>query len=126
MKEVMAIVRINMINKTKKALADAGIPSFMARECLGRGTGVVDFSVLRGAEKGYEEAISQLGQTQRLIPKRWLTIVVADKLVRKTVETIIQANQTGKAGDGKIFVLPIDEVYRVRTGESGDRALDEA
>jgi nitrogen regulatory protein PII 2 len=126
MKEVMAIIRINMINKTKKALADAGIPSFMARECLGRGKGVVDFSVLRGAEKGYEEAISQLGQTQRLIPKRWLTIVVADKLVHKTVETIIAANQTGKAGDGKIFVLQIDEVYRVRTGESGDRALDEA
>jgi nitrogen regulatory protein PII 2 len=126
MKEVMAIIRINMINKTKKALADAGIPSFMARECLGRGKGVVDFSVLRGAEKGYEEAISQLGQTQRLIPKRWLTIVVPDKLVRRTVETIISANQTGKAGDGKIFVLPIAEVYRVRTGEAGDRALDEA
>lgn len=126
MKEVMAIIRINMINKTKKALADAGIPSFMARECLGRGKGVVDFSVLHGAEKGYEEAISQLGQTQRLIPKRWLTIVVPDKLVRRTVETVISANQTGKAGDGKVFVLPIGEVFRVRTGEAGDRALDEA
>jgi nitrogen regulatory protein PII 2 len=126
MKEVMAIIRINMINATKKALADAGIPSFMARECLGRGKGIVDFSVLRGAEKGYEEAISQLGQSQRLIPKRWLTIVVPNKLVKKVVDTIISMNQTGKAGDGKIFVLPISEVYRVRTGESGDRALDEA
>jgi Nitrogen regulatory protein PII len=126
MKEVMAVIRINMINKTKKALAEAGVPSFMARECLGRGKGVVDFSVLRGAERGYEEAISQLGQTQRLIPKRWLTIVVPDKLVKKVVDTIISVNQTGKAGDGKIFVLPISEVYRVRTGEAGDRALDEA
>ena len=87
---------------------------------------MVDFSVLRGAEKGYEEAISQLGQTQRLIPKRWLTIVVPDKLVKKVVETIIAANKTGKAGDGKIFVLPISETYRIRTGESGDRVLDEA
>jgi nitrogen regulatory protein PII 2 len=121
----MAIVRLNMINKTKKALSDAGISSFMARECLGRGKGIVDFTVLRGAEKGYEEAISQLGQTQRLIPKRWITIVVPDKGVRKAVDAIIAVNRTGKAGDGKIFVLPISEVYRVRTGESGDRALDE-
>ncbi|MFA6507133.1 MAG: P-II family nitrogen regulator [Treponemataceae bacterium] len=125
MKEVMAIVRMNMINKTKQALSDANIPSFMARECLGRGKGMVDFTVLKGAEKGYEEAIAQLGQSQRLIPKRWLTIVVPDKLVRKTVDTIIAVNKTGKAGDGKIFVLPISEAYRVRTGESGDRVLDE-
>ena len=126
MKEVMAMIRMNMIGRTKKALSDAGVPSFMARECLGRGKGIVDFSVLRGAEKGYEEAISQLGQTQRLIPKRWLTIVVPDKLVKKVVETIIAVNKTGKAGDGKIFVLPISDAYRIRTGESGDRVLDEA
>lgn len=125
MKEVMAIVRMNMINKTKKALAEAGVSSFTARECLGRGKGVVDFSVLKGAEKGHEEAIAQLGQTQRLIPKRWLTIVVPDRLVKKTVDTIIQTNQTGKSGDGKIFVLPVTESYRVRTGEGGDAVLDE-
>jgi nitrogen regulatory protein PII 2 len=126
MKEIMAFVRMNMMNKTKKALGDVNVPSFTARECLGRGKGMVDFSVLRGAERGYEEAIAQLGQSQRLIPKRWLTIVVPDRLVGMTVETIIAVNKTGKAGDGKIFVLPVDEVYRVRTGESGDRALDEA
>lgn len=125
MKEVMAIVRMNMINKTKKALAEAGISSFTARECLGRGKGLVDFSVLKGAEKGHEEAIAQLGQTQRLIPKRWLTIVVPDRLVKKTVDTIIKTNQTGKAGDGKIFILPVAESYRVRTGESGETTLDE-
>jgi nitrogen regulatory protein PII 2 len=124
-KEVMAVIRLNMINKTKKALADSGVPSFMARECLGRGKGIVDFSVLRGAEKGYEEAISQLGQSHRLIPKRWITVVAPDRSVKKVVDTIIEVNRTGKAGDGKIFVLPVDEVYRVRTGESGDKALDE-
>jgi len=121
----MAIVRMNMINKTKKALADAGISSFTARECLGRGKGLVDFGVLKGAEKGYEEAISQLGQSQRLIPKRWLTIVVPDKLVKKTVDTIIATNKTGKAGDGKIFILPVFEAYRVRTAETGNQVLDE-
>lgn len=125
MKEVMAIVRMNMINKTKKALSDAGISSITARECLGRGKGLVDFGVLKGAEKGYEEAIAQLGQSQRLIPKRWLTIVVPDKMVKKTVDTIIATNQTGKAGDGKIFVLPLQEAWRIRTGESGDAVLDE-
>jgi nitrogen regulatory protein PII 2 len=116
---------MNMVNKTKRALADAGISSFTARECLGRGKGVVDFSVLKGAEKGHEEAIAQLGQTQRLIPKRWLTIIVPDRLVKTTVDTIIASNRTGKSGDGKIFVLPVSEAYRVRTGETGDTTLDE-
>jgi nitrogen regulatory protein PII 2 len=125
MKEVMAVIRPTMIGKTKKALADAGISSFTARECLGRGKGLVDFSVLKGAEKGYEEAIAQLGQSQRLIPKRWLTIAVPDGLVARTVETIIKTNQTGKAGDGKIFVLPLLEAHRIRTGETGDKVLDE-
>lgn len=125
MKEVMAVIRMNKVNQTKKALADAGISSVHARECLGRGKGLVDFSVLRGAEQGYEEAISQLGSSQRLIPKRMLTIVVPDALVARTVETIISVNKTGKAGDGKIFVSPVEDSIRIRTGESGDETLDE-
>lgn len=124
MKEVMAIVRMNMMNKTKKALLDAGISSMTARDCLGRGKGIVDFKVLAGAEKGYEEAVAQLGQSQRLIPKRVLTVVVPDKLVMKTVKAIIRANQTGKSGDGKIFILPVADSVSVRTGESGDATLD--
>jgi len=126
MKEVMAIIRMNKINQTKKALADAGISSMHARECLGRGKGLVDLDVLKGAEQGYEEAIAQLGNSQRLIPKRLLSIVVADKLVKRTVSAIISANQTGKAGDGKIFVLPVHESIRIRTGETGEATLDEA
>ncbi len=125
MKEIMAVVRMNMINATKAALSDAGISSFTARECLGRGKGLVDFSVLKGAEKGYEEAIAQLGQSQRLIPKRWLTIVLPDGLVKRAVDAIMAVNSKGKAGDGKIFVMPVGDAYRVRTGESGDAVLDE-
>jgi nitrogen regulatory protein PII 2 len=125
MKEVMAIVRMNMMNKTKSALADAGISSMTARDALGRGKGLVDLTLLEGAEKGYEEAISQLGQTQRMIPKRIFTVVVPDKLVSKTVKTIIQVNKTGKSGDGKIFVMPVLDAVRVRTGESGDAVLDD-
>jgi nitrogen regulatory protein PII 2 len=126
MKEIMAIVRINMMNKTKSALAEAGISSITARDALGRGKGLVDMTLLEGAEKGYEEAISQLGQSQRLIPKRVFFIVVPDKLVSKTVKTIIKVNRTGKSGDGKIFIMPVLNSVRVRTGESGDLVLDEA
>ncbi|MCD4762485.1 MAG: P-II family nitrogen regulator [Desulfobacterales bacterium] len=125
MKEVMAVIRMNMISKTKIALADAGISSITARDCLGRGKGLVDLKLLKGAEKGYEEAISQLGQSQRLIPKRVLFIVVPDKTVEKTVKTIIKVNQTGKSGDGKIFVVPVLDSVRVRTGENGNITLDD-
>jgi nitrogen regulatory protein PII 2 len=125
MKEVLACIRINKMNATKKALSDAGISSLHAKECLGRGKGMVDFTVLKGAEAGYEEAISQLGQSQRLIPKRMVSIIVPDKLVKAVVKTLITANQTGKSGDGKIFVLPVSESWRIRTGEEGDETLDE-
>jgi nitrogen regulatory protein PII 2 len=125
MKEVMAIVRINMMNKTKKALAEAGISSVTARDALGRGKGLVDLTLLEGAEKGYEEAVAQLGQSQRLVPKRVFFVVVPDRLVHKTVNTIIKVNRTGKSGDGKIFIMPVMDSVRVRTGESGDQVLDE-
>ena len=124
MKEVMAVIRMNMINKTKLALIDAGVSSMTAMDALGRGKGLVDLALLKGAEQGYEEAIAQLGQSGRLIPKRAISIVVPDKLVPKTVDTIINANQTGKSGDGVVWVMPIFDALSVRTGESGDKVLD--
>ena len=125
MKEVMAIVRMNRLSATKKALADAGINSMTAKDVLGRGKGLVDFAVLKGAEKGYEEAIAHLGESQRLIPKRLVTVIVPDSQVAKVVKTVIAANQTGKSGDGKIFVLPVIEAWQVRTGDSGSGVLDD-
>ncbi len=125
MKELMAIVRMNMMNKTKRALADAGLGSVTARDALGRGKGIVDLQLLKGAERGYEEAIAQLGQSQRLIPKRALLIVVNDELVEKAVKTIIRTNRTGKSGDGMIVVMPCREAVRVRTGERGEDTLDD-
>ncbi len=125
MKEVMAVIRMNMINQTKRALTAAGVSSFTVKEALGRGKGMVDFSILKGAEQGYEEAISQLGQSQRLIPKRVILFVVPDSHVETVVNTIIDVNRTGKSGDGKIFVMPVLDAVRVRTGESGLEALDE-
>jgi len=125
MKEVMAIVRMNKMNQTKKALAEAGINSMTAKDVLGRGKGLVDFGVLHGAEKGYEEAIAHLGESQRLIPKRLLTVIVPDNQVDRVVKTVIAVNKTGKSGDGKIFVLPVTEAWQVRTGNTGTAVLDD-
>ena len=123
MKEVVAVVRMNTMNKTKKALAEAGIDSMFAHECQGRGRGLVDVKILAGANEGYEEAIDLLGEKGKLYSKRMLTMVVHDKLVDDVVQTIIETNQTGKPGDGKIFVLPLGDSVRVRTGESGEKAI---
>jgi nitrogen regulatory protein PII 2 len=60
----------------------------------------------------------------RLIAKRFISIVVPDELVEKTVKTIIETNQTGNPGDGKVFVLPVMNSIRVRTGEEGAQTLD--
>lgn len=125
MKEVMAVIRMNMINTTKKALINAGVSSITASEALGRGKGLVDMSVLKGAEQGYEEAIAQLGQSGRLIPKRVIFVVVPDKLVKKTVSTIMDTNHTGKSGDGVIWVMPVMDSFSVRLGENGDKVLDD-
>lgn len=125
MKEVMAVVRMNKINQTKKALSAAGITSLHAKDCLGRGKGIVEVNLLIGAEQEYEEAMTKLGGEGRLFPKRMLSIVVPDKLVKKVVDTIITANKTGKSGDGKIFVMPVMDSIRIRTGETGDETLDE-
>jgi nitrogen regulatory protein PII 2 len=121
---------MNRINETKRALNEAGITSFSATgRVLGRGKGVVDYRILHGAEDGYQEAINQLGQGPRLVPKRLVSVVVSDDWVERTVKAIIEANQTGNAGDGKIFVLPVAEAHRVRTcekaeGPSGGNVLD--
>jgi len=126
MKEVMAIIRMNMMNKTKEALSTAGISSFTATgRVLGRGKGQVDFRLVQGAQDGASEAISQLSNGPTLVPKRLLLVVVPDHLVPTVVETIITVNKTGSPGDGKIFVLPALDAGRVRTGEFGDSVLDE-
>jgi len=123
MKEVIAIVRMNMMNQTKKALTAAGVDAFFAHEANGRGKGFVNPQVLAGAEDGYEEAASLLGEKGKLYPKRLITIVVEDDFVDTVVESIISVNKTGKPGDGKIFILPLGDAVRVRTGESGMKSI---
>jgi nitrogen regulatory protein PII 2 len=123
MKEVIAVVRMNMMNKTKLALTEAGVDAFFAHEAQGRGKGFVNPQVLTGATEGYEEAAALLGQKGTLYPKRMLTVVIKDDMVDDVVQTIIETNQTGKPGDGKIFVLPVGDSVRVRTGEKGEKSI---
>ena len=123
MKELIAIMRINMMNQTKQALTDCGVDAFFAHEAHGRGKGFVNPQVLEGAEQGYEEAASLLGEKGKLYPKRMITVVVEDSMVDCAVETIINTNQTGKPGDGKVFVVPISDAVRLRTGETGVKSI---
>ncbi|MGO9585691.1 MAG: P-II family nitrogen regulator [Limisphaerales bacterium] len=124
MKQVIAIIRMNMMNATKQALIEAGFPAFTVHRVLGRGKGNVDFRVIHGAEAGAPEAIARLKDDgPMLIPKRLMNLVVPDETVPKLIETIIKINRTGNRGDGKIIVLPIENAVRVRTNERGAAAL---
>lgn len=128
MKEVMAIIRMNKINATKAALAGAGFPSITAARVMGRGSKPVDYEVIRAVSDGSEpppEALINLAAGPRLIAKRAVVVIVPDQAVPKVVSILIEANQTKSPGDGKIFVLPVLDAYRVRTGEAGEAAISE-
>jgi nitrogen regulatory protein PII 2 len=117
----MCFIRINKVNDTKRALAEHGFPAFTCRKCLGRGKKSIDPELLNAVIATGEMPMSPVGEnlteSARLIAKRFFTLVVDDKDVKKAVDTIIAVNQTGNPGDGKIFVLPILETFSVRTGE---------
>jgi len=123
MKEIIAVVRMNMMNQTKAALTAAGVNAFFAHEAQGRGLGFVNRKLIKGTEAGYEEAAALLGEKGKLYAKRMVTVVVKDDQVDDVVEAIIAANQTGKPGDGKIFVLPVADSVRVRTAEKGLKSI---
>ena len=124
MKMILAIIRIDKMNETKKALTEAGITSMTATgKVFGRGKGFWDAKVMEGAKKDMPEALTHLGKEPRLRPQRVLNIAVSDYNVQLTIDTIIEVNQTPSPGDGKIFVLPLDDAFRVRTGEAGTTIL---
>ncbi len=127
MKEVMAIIRMDMISKNKEALLKADFPALSCNKVLGRGKRKVDFSLIENMLSGSEftsPAVAEaFSEGHRLIPKRLLSIVVKDDEVRKLVDTLIEVNQKGHPGDGKIFVMPVIDSIRVRTGENGEMGL---
>ncbi len=121
MKLILAIIRISKMGETKEALSEVGLPSFTAMPVLGRGNGHGDMERAGDAAPEYLELITEV---PRLKSKRMITLVVTDDKKELAVETIIKANQSGKSGDGKIFVLNTVGSVRVRTGESGEYTLD--
>jgi nitrogen regulatory protein PII 2 len=122
MKEVIAIIRPKKVGATRDALEQLGFPSMTATAVSGR-----------GQQRGIAAEVTppvliegNFGATNggmKYIPKRLLSIMVQDSDVDLVVKVIIRVNQTAQIGDGKIFVCPLDDALRVRTGEQGEKAV---
>ena len=112
MKLVVAIIKPFKLEEVKEALADIGIEGMTVSEVKGF-----------GRQKGHTEIYRGSEYTVDFLPKVKLETVVSDDLVTKVVDAIVSASQTGKIGDGKLFIIPIEEAVRIRTGEKGDEAL---
>lgn len=124
MKEVIAIIRMDKVNAIKSSLVDSGFPAFTVRKVVGRGQGSVDSRVIHGAEEGHPEAIARLKDDgPMLVPSRMMTFIVQDESVPKLVDAIIKVCKTGRPNEGKIFVKPLLDVVRIRTGECGQAAV---
>lgn len=121
----MAFIRINKMIPTKKALSEKGITSMTAYgHCSGRGRGYWDAKVMEGIKNNEPEALALIGGEPRLRPQTMIMVTVPENKAKLVVDTIMEANHTGEHGDGKIFVLPENDVIRVRTGEYGYGVLD--
>jgi len=127
MKEITAIIRMDMVNKTKTALLKLGFPAITARKVMGRGKKKIDYELFQNVftnNEGLTPILAeQLSEEHRLMPKRMLILVVQDKDVKVIVDSIIEINQNGNPGNGKIFVTTVADVIRVRTGETGIEAI---
>lgn len=127
MKEVTAIIRMDMVNKTKEALLKIGFPSITARKVMGRGKKKIAYELFQDVfsdNEGLTPIIAeQLSEEHRLMPKRMIVLVVDDKDVKAIVNSIIEVNQNGNPGNGKIFVTAVEDIIRVRTGENGIEAI---
>ena len=112
MKIITAIIKPFKLEEVKEALAEIGIEGMTVTEVKGF-----------GRQKGHTEIYRGSEYTVDFLPKVKLEVAVASELAQKTVETIVKAAKTGKIGDGKVFVLPIEECVRIRTDETGEAAL---
>jgi nitrogen regulatory protein P-II 1 len=112
MKKIEAIIKPFKLDEVKEALARAGVEGLTVSEVKGF-----------GRQKGHTELYRGAEYVVDFLPKVKLEIVVDDNKAAPVVEAILTAARTGRIGDGKIFVLPIDEAVRIRTGERGGDAL---
>jgi len=112
MKKIEAVIKPFKLDEVKDALNAIGVQGMTVTEVKGFGRQKGHVELYRGAE--YDIAF---------IPKIKLEIVVSDALAQKVVSVIEEKAKTGKIGDGKIFVLPVEEIVRIRTGEKGEAAI---
>ena len=112
MKLIVAIIKPFKLEEVKEALAEAGIEGMTVTEVKGF-----------GRQKGHTEIYRGSEYTVDFLPKVKIEIAVADDVAGKAVDAIVKAAKTGKIGDGKIFILPIEEAVRIRTEERGEKAV---
>ncbi|MDX1386029.1 MAG: P-II family nitrogen regulator [bacterium] len=112
MKKIEAIIKPFKLDEVKEALHDLGIAGLTVTEVKGF-----------GRQKGHTELYRGAEYTVDFLPKIKMEIVVGDEMAAKTVEAVQKAASTGKIGDGKIFVSSLEEVVRIRTGETGETAI---
>jgi nitrogen regulatory protein PII len=111
-KLITAIVKPFKLDEVREALADVGVAGLTVTDVKGFGRQKGHTEVYRGAEYVVD-----------FLPKIKIEAVIADDLVERAIEAITQASRTGRIGDGKIFVQPVEQVIRIRTGETGEEAV---
>ncbi len=112
MKKVEAIIKPFKLDEVKEGLHKLGVQGLTVTEVKGF-----------GRQKGHTELYRGAEYVVDFLPKIKLEVVVSDEMVDKVVGAVIEAAGTGRIGDGKIFILPLDEVIRIRTGERGPEAV---
>jgi nitrogen regulatory protein P-II 1 len=112
MKKIEAIIKPFKLEEVKDALTEIGVQGLTVSEVKGF-----------GRQKGHTELYRGAEYVVDFIPKIKIEVVVSDSLADKVVETIVNAARTGRIGDGKVFVIPVEDAIRIRTGERGENAI---
>jgi len=112
MKKIEAVVKPFKLDEVREALSEIGVTGLTVTEVKGF-----------GRQKGHTELYRGAEYVVDFLPKVKVELIVADALVERAIEAIVKAARTGKIGDGKIFVTSVEQVVRIRTGESGEAAV---
>jgi nitrogen regulatory protein P-II 1 len=112
MKKVEAIIKPFKLDEVREALSEIGVSGLTVTEVKGF-----------GRQKGHTELYRGAEYVVDFLPKVKVEVIMADGLVERAIEAIVKAARTGKIGDGKIFVTSVEQVVRIRTGESGEAAV---
>ncbi len=112
MKQITAIIKPFKLDEVRESLADVGVTGLTVTEVKGF-----------GRQKGHTELYRGAEYVVDFLPKIKIEVVVADNQVENVIDTIVKAAKTGKIGDGKVFIIPVETAIRIRTDESGAEAL---